>query len=244
MEGYDASTYGDRIADVYDEMFEGLFDAQATADFLAELAGPGPVLELGIGTGRIAIPLAERGVGVHGVDASPAMVEKMRDKPGGQDIPVTIGDFTEFDIDERFRLAFIVFNTFFGLPSQEDQIRCFQTVASHLTDDGVFVMEAFVPDLARFDREQRVSADRVGVDAVELETTRHDPVHQRCFSQRIVATNEGIRMYPVHVRYAFPSELDLMARLAGLVLRDRWAGWKREPFTSEAKSHVSVYERA
>jgi SAM-dependent methyltransferase len=244
MEGYDPSTYGERIADVYDDMFGGLFDAAATADFLAELAGSGPVLELGIGTGRIAIPLVERGVSVHGVDASEAMVQKMRSKPGGRDIPATMSDFSDFDIDERFTLAFIVFNTFFGLTTQEAQVRCFQTVAEHLTDDGVFVIEAFVPDLARFDREQRVSADRVGVDVVELESTRHDPVGQRCFSQRIVVTDEGIRMYPVHIRYAFPSELDLMARLAGLVLRDRWGGWKREPFTSEAKSHVSVYERA
>jgi hypothetical protein len=146
-------------------------------------------------------------------------------------------------VDGRFTLIFVVFNTLFALTSQEDQVRCFRNAADHLEDGGHFVVEVFVPDIARFDRGQRVSADRVEVDRVVLETSLHDPVGQRVVSQHVVIDESGNRMVPVHIRYAWPSELDLMARLAGLSLKDRWGGWREEYFTAESPRHVSVYRK-
>jgi SAM-dependent methyltransferase len=245
MEGYDASTYGDRIAAVYDELLiESLRHVEPTIDLLAELAGPGPALELAVGTGRIALPLAARGVEVHGIDISEAMVARLRTKPGGDAIRVTVGDFADVAVDGTYPLIFVVFNTFFALTTQEDQIRCLANVAEHLTPDGVFVIEVFVPDVARFDRHQRLQTESVDLDRVVIEASRHDPVHQRVDSQHVVVESGEVRMYPVYLRYAWPSELDLMARLAGLRLRERWAGWNREPFDSRSNFHVSVYERA
>lgn len=243
MDDYGPSTYGDHIADVYDAWFHPPSDPGAAVDFLAELAGSGPALELAIGTGRIALPLASRGVEVRGIDASTAMVDKLREKPGGTDIQVTMGDFTDVAVEGRFRLVFVVFNTLFALLTQDDQRRCVRNVADHLTDDGVFVVEAFVPDIARFDRGQRVDARRVELGRAFLEVSRHDAGNQRVSSQLVVLEETGFRMFPVELRYVWPSELDLMAELAGLRLRERWGGWSREPFTGEA-THVSVYERA
>jgi SAM-dependent methyltransferase len=243
MDDYGPSTYGDRIADVYDAWFHPPSDPAAAIDFLAELAGSGPALELAIGTGRIALPLATRGVEIQGIDASAAMVAKLREKPGGTDIPVTMGDFADVPVEGRFRLVFVVFNTLFALLTQDDQRRCLRNVADHLTDDGVFVVEAFVPDIARFDRGQRVDARRVEVGRAFLEVSRHDAGNQRVSSQLVVFEETGFRMFPVELRYIWPSELDLMAALAGLRLRERWRGWNREPFTGEL-THVSVYERA
>ncbi|HSF29758.1 MAG TPA: class I SAM-dependent methyltransferase [Candidatus Tectomicrobia bacterium] len=241
---YDITTYGERMAEVYDQ-WPGLpQNTDAIVACLTRLAGGGPVLELGIGTGRIALPLARHGLLVHSVDASPAMVAQLRAKPGGEDIPVTIGNFADMAVEGRFTLIFVVFNTFFGLLSQDDQVRCFLGVAQHLADDGVFVLEAFVPDLGRYDRGQRVGAVGVETDRARLEVSLHDPVQQRVMSQHVMLSEQGIRLYPVQVRYAWPSELDLMARLAGLKLRDRWAGWAQEPFTATSGSHVSVYARA
>lgn len=194
-----------------------------------------------IGTGRIALPLAGRGIEVHGIDASEAMIARLRAKPGGERIPVTVGDFADVAVEGRFRLVYLVFNTLFALPSQDDQVRCFRNVAAHLTDDGVFVIEAFVPDLARFDRGQRTCLNRVTLDEVVLGVSRHDPVHQRVDSQHVLLRADGIRLLPVSIRYTWPAELDLMARLAGLRLRDRWSGWRREPFTAGSGLHVSVY---
>ena len=202
------------------------------------------MLELAIGTGRIALPLAAHGIDVHGIDASKAMIAKLREKPGGDRIPVTLGDFADVGVSGRYSLVFVVFNTFFGLLAQEDQVRCFRNVAEHLTEDGLFVLEAFVPDVARFDRGQRVSVSRVGLGEAWLDVAKHDPVDQLVSSQHLVVSEQGIRLYPVQVRYAWPAELDLMARLANLVLRDRWEGWTREPFTERSGSHVSVYARA
>jgi hypothetical protein len=246
MDEYTPATYGDRIADIYDVRYAGsaLGDPTTAASFLGELAGSGPALELGIGTGRVALPLRAAGVDVHGIDASPAMVERLRAKPGGAEVPVTIGDFGDFAFEERFRLVYVVFNTFFGLLTQEDQVSCFQTIARHLTDDGSFVMEAFVPDLARFDRGQRVGAVRVETDEVDLDVTTHDPVAQRSVSQHVVLREDGIRLYPVRIRYAYASELDLMARLAGMRLRSRFGDWDRSPFTADSGKHVSVWEPA
>jgi SAM-dependent methyltransferase len=231
------TTYGARCAAVYDELF-GAFDP-ASVDLLAELAGAGPALELGIGTGLVALPLAARGVPVHGVDASPEMVEKLREKPGGEAIPVALGDFADVPVDGRFGLIFVVFNTLFALQTQRDQVRCFQNVAAHLAPGGAFVVEAFVPEKAIAPlRVTAVEADRAG-----LKISRHDPVAQRLMSQHVVLRDGDIRLYPVEVRYAWPAELDLMAELAGLRLRDRWGGWRREPFGPESARHVSVYGR-
>ena len=245
MEDYEAHTYGDRIAGIYDELYGTLFDVDATVALLAELSGDGPVLELAVGTGRIALPLRERGVDVTGIDASEAMVAELRAKPGGGDIPVLMGDFADVDVEGHFKLVFVVFNTLFALTTQDDQVRCFTNVAEHLTEDGVFVVEAFVPDATRFTRHQTAGVDELDSDSVRLEASRHDPVNQKVDSQHIhLRRGEPVEMYPVSIRYAYPSELDLMARLAGLRLRDRWGGWHEEPFTSESKFHVSVYERA
>lgn len=241
---YEASTYGDRIADVYDEWPGVPKSTDRAVAFLSDMAGRGPILELGIGTGRLALPLVERGFAVSGIDSSTAMVARLRAKPGGERIRVAMGSFADMAIEGRFALIFVAFNTFFGLLSQDDQLRCFAGVAERLADDGVFVIEAFVPDLGRFDHGQRVGAAHVRTDAVYLEASLHDPVAQRVRSQQVVITEAGIRMYPVEVRYAWPSELDLMARLAGLRLRERFGGWSREPFNASSGMHVSVYQRA
>ncbi len=245
MEGYGPETYGERIAETYDRWYERapFLETEAAVETLAELAGEGPVLELAIGTGRIAIPLAELGVDVHGIDSSQAMVAKLREKPGGGRISVTIGDFADVAAEGSFTLVFVAFNTFFALTTQDDQVRCFENAARRLTENGVFVLEAFVPDLARFDRGQRVEAESVEVDEVRLGVARHDPVGQLVQGQHLHITGSGVRLYPLSIRYAFPSELDLMARLAGLRLRERWGSWRKEPFTEQSGKHVSVYGR-
>ena len=242
MTNYDPSTYGDQIADVYDALYSD-YDRSAIA-LLTELAGEGPALELGIGTGRLALPLAERGVIVHGIDSSAAMIEKLRKKPGGADIPVVVGDFSTFSVEQSFALVFVAFNTFFALQTQEDQVRCFGSVASHLREDGLFLIEAFVPDLARFDRGQRLAVSGIEPGKVWLEAARHHATLQVVDSQLVQLSGEGVSMFPVRIRYAWPSELDLMAQLAGLSLRNRWAGWQRQPFSSSSNFHVSVYARS
>ena len=241
MSDYTTSTYGDRIADVYDDIHPSTADAETAVATLAELAAGGPVLELAIGTGRLALPLAERGVPLQGIDASEAMVARLRAKPGGDAIDVTIGDFGDVAVDGQFALVFVAFNTFFALPTQDDQVRCFANVASHLADDGVFVIEAFVPDLTGYKGGQRVSAMHVGTDSVRLDAARVDPAEQRVTATHVVLTGDGTRLYPVHLRYAWPAELDLMARLAGLHLRYRWADWERRRFDASSVRHVSVY---
>jgi hypothetical protein len=181
-------------------------------------------------------------VRVHGIDASQAMVARLGAKPGGSEIPVTMGDFRDFTIDERFRLVYVVFNTFFGLLTQDDQVSCFQAVARHLTDEGVFAMEAFVPDLTRYERGQRVSATRVELNEVEIEVSQHDALAQRTHSHHLIVREDGLKLFPVRIRYAYPSELDLMARLAGMRLRERWADWDRPPLTATSQKHISVWE--
>jgi SAM-dependent methyltransferase len=244
VEGYEASTYGDRIADVYDRLYQFAFDVEATVDALVALARGGRALELAIGTGRIALPLRAEGVEVHGIDASDQMIAKLRAKPGGDVVPVVTGDFADVDVDGDFDLVYIVFNTFFALLTQEDQVRCFRNVARHLTTQGAFVVEAFVPDLARFDRDQRVQVTEMDLRQVMLDVSRHDAARQRIDSQHVVLAEDGTKLYPVSLRYVWPSELDLMAQLAGLRLRERWGGWRSERFTAASPSHVSLYELA
>ena len=207
----------------------------ATVDFLAELAGAGPALELGIGTGRIALPLAARGVRVHGIDLSPDMVAQLRAKPGGDELPVTIGDFSATKVDGRFSLVYIVFNTINNLTSQEAQAACFANAAAHLEPGGCFVVEVGVPPsepLSVFD----LSNTHVGVD-------EYEPATQRLVSHHFSLVDGRWERLSMPFRAVWSGELDLMAQLAGMRLRERWAGWQREPFTDESTKHVSVWER-
>jgi hypothetical protein len=237
-----AMSFREDAAEIYDDVPRG--DESATVAFLEQLAGAGPALELAIGTGRIALPLAARGVHVDGIDISPAMVAKLLQKPGGEGISVTMGDFADVPVPGSYRLVYVVYNTLFNLLTQDEQVHCFESVAAHLTDDGAFVVEAFVPTfLARLRDDQYVDAEAIGVDQVWLDVGRHDPVTQRLDESHVSLTSDGVRLYPIVTRYAWPSELDLMARIAGLRLKDRWADWSREPFTSTSARHVSVYGR-
>jgi SAM-dependent methyltransferase len=181
---------------------------------------------------------------VDGIELSPAMVAKLRAKPGGDRISVTIGDFADVPVEGSYRLIYVVFNTLFNLLTQDDQVRCFENVASHLGDDGSFVVEAFVPAfLIRLRDDQYVDAEAIGVDEVRLDVARHDPVTQRLEESHVHLSPEGVRLSPIVTRYAWPSELDLMSRIAGLRLKERWGGWNREPFTSTTRNCVSVYGR-
>lgn len=241
MNFYSTETYGERVAGVYDEWYSD-YDPLAI-DVLVALAQGGRALELGIGTGRIAVPLSARKVEVHGIDAAASMISRLRAKSGSEQITVTQGNFADVPVEGEFALIYIVFNTFFALSSQEEQVRCFRNVAAHLSRDGCFLIEAFVPDLNRFTGGQVNWATKVTADQVELDVGRHDAAAQRVISQKVVITDGNVRLYPVQIRYCWPSELDLMAQLAGLRLRERWSDWKREPFSSESTKHISVYER-
>jgi SAM-dependent methyltransferase len=243
MSGFDdPEFFGERWADVYAEgpAPDGPDPAPAV-EFLAGLAGRGRVLELAIGTGRVGLPLAARGITVEGVEASEQMVARMRAKPGGEQIPVSIGDMADVPAKGPFRLVYLVFNTLFNLPSQDRQVACFRNVARVLDAGGAFVLECFVPDPARFDRSQRVEALAVTEDSATIEVFSHDAAAQRYRTQKITFSSQGIRMLPVALRYCWPSELDLMAGQAGLRLAERYAGWDQRPFGSDAVAHVSVY---
>ena len=240
-EPIDPAIYGDQWAEVYDDLHRDASPTQIA--FLADLARGGRALELGIGTGRIALPLAAKGVAVEGIDLSEGMVAKLRAKPGGTDIPVTMGDFADIGRPGPFDLIFVVFNTFYVLLEQADQVRCFSNVAKRLKPDGAFVIEAFVPNLARFQRNRSLSVGEVGLDHVRLDAASHDPVEQRITSQIIFLSDGSIDMRPTQIRYAWPSELDLMAQLAGMRLQARWSNWSRSPFDASSTNHVSVYVR-
>ncbi len=243
MGEYDETTYGERIAEVYDLFYGRRGNPETVADFLAPLAGKRRALELGIGTGRIAIPLAARGVRLMGIDTSPAMVAKMRDKPGGADIPVVMGNFADVKISGGgFGLVYIAFSTLFALRNQDEQLRCFQHVAKRILPAGAFVVEAFNPDHSILAQRQRVTAVEVGTDHALLDLATNDVVNQTIRAQHILFTAGGVQMYPVQLRFAYPSELDLMARLSGMRLRERYGGWDRSPFTAASPVHVSVYE--
>src|SRR3990172_6716471 len=239
MDVYAAETYGDKIASVYDELYPG-YDENAIHR-LAELSRGERALELGIGTGRFALPLQGMGVEVHGIDASQAMIDRLRAKPDGERIPVTVGDFSAVDVVGEFSLVYVVFNTLFGLLTQDDQIRCFENVARHLTPEGVFVVEAFVPDLKRFDNGQSLKVISLDEGALRLDASRIDVAHQMITAQHVHLSEQGTQIFPVKLRYIWPSEMDLMARLAGLHLRQRWGGWEMAPFTSNSGKHITLY---
>ncbi len=219
-------------------------DEQAAVAFLSQLAREGPVLELGIGTGRIAVPLAAQGLRVDGIDISAPMLEQLRSRPGGEALQVTLGDFADVPIDGSYRLVFVVFNTFHNLLTQEDQVRCFENVAAHLEGGGFFLIEALSPAfLYKLRNNQYVDAEAIAVDEVHLDLLRHYPERQIIEESHVSLSQAGIRMNPVVQRYAWPSELDLMARIAGLRLEGRWGGWHKEPFTGSSERHISVYVR-
>ena len=241
--GFQPSTYGERIADVFDDSFVPT-DEHSAAGFLASVARGGPALELGIGTGRVALPLRRLGVEVHGIDASDAMVSRLRAKRGGARLPVAIGDMSSVKAPAGpYALIYVVFNTFYALLTQEDQLRCVSNVAARLDTRGVFVVEGFVPDPAVYDRGERTEAVEVELDRVRLDVARHDAHTQHITGQHVVLTEDSVRLYPFAMRYVWPSELDLMARVAGLRLQARYGGWHHEPFTAASGFHVSVYER-
>jgi len=238
MAGFDdPAFYGDRWAGAYDEHHAGMNPAPAV-EFLAGLAGDGLVLELAIGTGRVALPLVGRGIAVEGIDASEAMVARLRAKPGGESIPVVIGDMAQVPASGPFRLVYLVFNALFGLLSQAQQAECFRNVARVLDPGGVFVIECFVPDLARFDRGQRVQTRAVTEDSAIIELSRHDVAQQRITTQIVTLDGQGTHLRPVALRYSWPSELDLMAQQAGLQLRERYGDWDRRPFDSNSRGHI------
>ena len=223
-------------------------DEEAAVAFLRTWAGDGPALELGIGTGRIALPLAATGIRVDGIDISPHVVEQMRTKPGGEKIEVTIGDFADMSVPGTYRLIYCPGNSFFNLLTQEDEVRCFENAAAHLMEDGAFVIESLAPDfLWRLEEHQYVQAEMIGVDQVRLDVLRHDPVNQMLDENHVSLTERGIWFNPVVQRYAWPAEMDLMARIAGLRLRERWLGWERQPWTGRWMSNkeriVSVWTR-
>jgi SAM-dependent methyltransferase len=240
----DESTSFDPVADFYDATSAHMFADEVltpTVDLLAELAGSGPVLELGIGTGRVALPLAARGLKVAGIDASERMVEKLREKPGGNDVTVVIGDYSSASVEGAFSLAYLVWNGLWNLRTQEMQVACFQNVARHLEQGGRFVIELIVPDLLNISPGHNINPTRADTNGMSFDV--YDVVTQRLTSNHFWITKEGLRSFPSDGRYAWPAEIDLMAQLAGMKLRDRWGGWKREPFTEASRSHVSVYEK-
>jgi SAM-dependent methyltransferase len=238
---YTEETYGEHVAEIYDEWYPS-YD-EAAIDVLYELAGKGRALELGIGTGRIALPLLHKGVEVHGIDASPAMVKKLRQKPGGERIPVTMGSFANIPVEGQFSLIYVLFNTFFALLTQDEQVSCFESAARRLEAQGVFLIEAFVPDLKRYVNQQAIHAVEIHEDLLRIDATRLDPTTQQLFSQHVTLSEQGVRLYPVRLRFAYPAELDLMARLAGLRLLQRYGDWDGGAFTADSGKHISIYGR-
>ncbi|WP_433634723.1 class I SAM-dependent DNA methyltransferase [Nocardia sp. CA-120079] len=236
--------FRERIAARYDESSADRFEpgvVNAAVEVLAGLAGSGPALELGIGTGRIALPLAARGVAVHGIDLSRAMVARLRGKPGGDAIGVTIGDFATTRMDGTFSVAYLVYNTIMNLTTQEAQVACFRNVAEHLERGGCFVIEVMVPELRRLPAGQHVVPSEASPTRWAFDT--YDVATQSMSSNYVEVINGRGEYRSIPFRYVWPAELDLMAQLAGLRLRERWGGWAREPFTSESSQHVSIWQK-
>jgi SAM-dependent methyltransferase len=244
MDDYDIYTYGDMWAPYYDETFD---KSESEVDFLRPLAGDPPrALELAIGTGRVGLPLSQAGVEVVGIDASLEMVGLLRAKPGGERIEVVMGDFADVAVEGGFPLIYLTFNTLFALTSQQRQVECFKNVAGALDPGGRFVLDAFVPDLKRFDQFHT----RIGVSSITstrahaFELSIHDPTEQKVVSHHVRRLEDGSTVVlPVEIRYVWPSEMDLMARLAGLELEERWDWYDRRPFTERSGQQVSVYRK-
>ena len=233
-------SFGSETASAYEDTPRG--DEAETVEFLASKVRSGRVLELAVGTGRIALPLAERGFTVSGIDFSPDMLAKLREKDGDGRINATLGDFADVPVEGVFGLIYIVFNTFHNLLTQDEQVRCVANVAKHLDDTGVFVVEAGLPS-EHFGKDVReyVNIDSIDLDRIGFDVAQYDGATQCLTENHVVLSTEGIQLFPIVTRYVWPSELDLMARLAGLRLLERWSGWKGEPFTRESHRHVSVY---
>ena len=242
MKNYGPETFGELNADEYD-LLHNPGTTEAAIELLSEFALPGRTLELAIGTGRVALPLAERGCRIEGIEASPLMVEKLRQKPGGHGIPVTIGDMSEVKADGMFDFIFLIFNTLYNLTSQAAQVNCFRNAASMLAPGGAFLIEAFVPDLSQFHDHRSVKPRHVGFSSLALEAAVHDPTTQRIDYQVLRVTSEGTKLTPLPMRYAWPQETDLMAQLAGLDLENRWGGWDKSDFTANSRMHISVYRK-
>jgi SAM-dependent methyltransferase len=238
--------FDERIAERYETYWPNLFEpavVDPAVSFLAELAGAGAALELGIGTGRIALPLSRRGVRVHGIELSPAMVAELQAKSGADDIGVTIGDFATARVDGTFTLAYLVRNTIMNLTTQDEQVECFRNVAAHLEPGGCFVIEVEVPELQRLPPGETVRAFTVTPTHLGFDEYV-DLAAQISSSHHYWVIDGRLETFSAPFRYVWPSELDLMARLAGMTLRERWSDWNREPFTSHSRSHVSVWEKA
>jgi SAM-dependent methyltransferase len=236
--------FDERFAATYDESAADMFDpavVDPVVDFLAGLAGSARALELGIGTGRIALPLAKRGVPVHGIELSRAMAARLHAKPGAEQIGVTIGDFSTTTVEGTFAVAYVVFNTIGNLTTQAAQVACFQNVAAHLEPGGCFVIEVGVPELRRLPPGDTMRVFDAGETHWGID--EYDVVTQRLTSHHFDLVDGRFELVSMPFRYVWPAELDLMAELAGMALRERWAGWKREPFTNESRKHVSVWEK-
>jgi SAM-dependent methyltransferase len=244
--GADEGYFGERVAARYDDASWSMFDPElvaATVGLLAELAGDGAALEFAIGTGRIAVPLAQRGVRVAGIDNSEAMLARLRDKPGAERIEAIAGDMATTRVEGDFTLVYLVFNTIFNLTTQDGQVACFENAAAHLRPGGRFVIEARVPELQRLPLGQTMLPWRADPDAMSFYI--YDVVTQGLSGRHFHFNEDGrVEPSPIEMRYAWPAELDLMARIAGMRLEHRWANWRREPFTALSPSHVSVYVKA
>lgn len=237
--------FGEGVADRFDQRYAYLAEpaiVEPIVVFLAELAGGGAALELGIGTGRIALPLAQRGVRVHGIDLSEAMVAQLRAKPGAGQVGVTIGDFATTTVEARFSVVYLVANTIMNLTTQDEQVACFQNAAAHLDPNGCFVIEVLVPRLQRLPLGETFQPFAVG--PTHLGFDEYDVVRQGLVSHHYWIDDGKVDVISPPFRYVWPSELDLMARLAGMTLRERWGGWNREPFTGDSDKHVSVWEKS
>lgn len=237
--------FDEEIAARYDETSTQMFRPEVldrAVDFLAELAGDGAALEFAVGTGRVALPLSERGVAVHGIDISEPMLEQLRRKAGSERIAVTVGDIATTRVDDTFRLAYLVFNTITNLTTQDEQVACFRNAAAHLEPGGCFVIEVFVPELRRVSPGERLRP--LDLNQAHLAFDEYtDFAAQILYSHHYWIDDGACRTFSAPYRYVWPSELDLMARLAGMTLRERWAGWTRESFTDESPSHVSVWAK-
>jgi len=245
VDGFDASTYGEGFADVYDEWYGDLSDVGATVDAVAALAGGGPVLELGVGTGRLAVPLAQRGLEVHGIDASPAMLERLAGKASaaGVEVHAHLGDFADVGaaVPDGFAVVLVAFNTLFNLPDADAQRRCLAAVVERLRRDGRLVVEAFVPEPDAATPGGSVTPTVIETDRVVLQVTQSDPEAQTVTGSVVSITEAGIRLRPWRIRWATPAQLDRMAADAGLERVDRWGDWDRRPFDDDSPRHVTLY---